>query len=46
VAIFRNTMAAPLGLDLPEQPALAHYAQRLEVLAWLPSRVEAEVKAV
>lgn len=46
VAIFRNTMAAPLGLDLPEQPALAHYAQRLEVLAWLPSRVEAEVKVV
>jgi len=45
-AIFRNTMAAPLGIELPEQPALLHYAQRLEVLVWLPARVQAEVTPV
>ena len=44
--LFRNTMAVPLGLDLPEQPTHLHYAQRLEVLFWLPTRVEPEVKPV
>lgn len=43
-AIFRNTMTAPLGIELPEQPALLHFAQRLEVLVWLPTRVEPAVK--
>ena len=34
-----NTMAAPLGLSLPAQPDLAHFAARLEVKAWLLTRV-------
>jgi hypothetical protein len=38
-AFFRNTMAGPLGIELPEQPDLLHYAHRLEVVAWLPGRV-------
>ena len=36
VAIERNTMAAPLRLALPAQPALLHYAGRLDVVAWAP----------
>ena len=38
-AIFRNTMASSLGIELTEVPTLMHYASRLEVLAWLPERV-------
>ncbi len=34
-----NTMAAPLGLSLPAQPDLAHFAARLEVNAWLLTKV-------
>lgn len=34
VAIECNTMAQPLGLALDEAPAWAHYAERLDVLAW------------
>ncbi len=34
-----NTMAAPLELSLPAQPDLAHFAARLEVKAWLLTRV-------
>jgi uncharacterized protein len=37
--IFENTMAAPLGLTLPAQPDLAHFAARLEVTAWLLTRI-------
>lgn len=29
-----NTMAAPLGLVLPADPPLLHFAQRLDVTAW------------
>jgi uncharacterized protein len=35
VTIDENTMAAPLGLTLGA-PAVAHFAERLDVLAWLP----------
>jgi uncharacterized protein len=34
--ITANTMGAPLGLDLDGQPPLVHYAERLDVVAWLP----------
>jgi uncharacterized protein YqjF (DUF2071 family) len=32
----RNTMAAPLRLELPERPPLLHFARRLDVVAWMP----------
>jgi hypothetical protein len=38
--IRRNTMAAPLGLELPPTPDLAHYAASLEVRAWLLTRLK------
>lgn len=31
-----NTMAAPLGLRLPERSPLLHYAERLDVNVWRP----------
>jgi uncharacterized protein len=37
--IASNTMAAPLGLSLPPQPDLAHFAARLEVNAWLLTKI-------
>lgn len=40
VEIEDNTMTAPLGLAL-STPELAQYADPVEVLAWLPGRVEA-----
>lgn len=39
-SIFRNTMAAPLGIDLPDAPPLLHFAQRMEVAFWLPTRLQ------
>lgn len=32
--IERNTMAEPIGLDLPRTPECLHFAERLDVLAW------------
>ncbi|HMO56500.1 MAG TPA: DUF2071 domain-containing protein [Roseiflexaceae bacterium] len=37
-----NSMTAPLGLTLQGAPLL-HYAQRLDVVAWLPERVDAKI---
>lgn len=43
--VARNTMAAPLGIDLGEgphgAPPLLHFAARLEVVAWAPWPVHA-----
>jgi uncharacterized protein len=36
VEILENTLCDSLGLILPTEPALAHFAKRLEVHAWLP----------
>ena len=33
------TMARPIGVELAPQPDLVHYAERLDVVAWLPHRV-------
>jgi uncharacterized protein YqjF (DUF2071 family) len=37
--VERCTMTRPLGIELAPAPELAHYAERLDVVAWLPSRV-------
>lgn len=37
--IARCTMTRPLGIDLGDGPPLAHFAERLDVVAWLPHRV-------
>lgn len=39
VRIEQNTMTAPLGLDLPGSPALAHFSRRLAVRVWRLRRV-------
>jgi uncharacterized protein YqjF (DUF2071 family) len=33
-----NTLAAVLGIDLPSDQALLHYARRQDMVAWLPAR--------
>jgi uncharacterized protein YqjF (DUF2071 family) len=37
--IERNTMAAPLGLDLSADEPLLHFAARQDVVIWAPKRV-------
>ena len=37
--VERCTMTRPLGVDLGSEPPLAHFAERLDVVAWLPHRV-------
>lgn len=37
--ITTNTMTEWLGFWLPNMPPLLHFAQRLDVVAWLPERV-------
>jgi uncharacterized protein YqjF (DUF2071 family) len=37
--VARCTMTRPLGIDLGDEPPLAHFAERLDVVAWLPRRV-------
>ncbi len=39
VEILENTLCDSLGLSLPHQPMLAHFAKRLEVQAWLPVNI-------
>jgi uncharacterized protein YqjF (DUF2071 family) len=39
VTVRRNTMAAPLGLTLPDAPVLVHFAARLDVNVWPPHRI-------
>lgn len=36
--IETNTMGEAVGIALPAQPPLVHYAHRLDVLAWLPAQ--------
>ena len=33
------TMTRPLGIELGPEPPLAHFAERLDVVSWLPHRV-------
>jgi uncharacterized protein YqjF (DUF2071 family) len=35
----RNTLPEAVGIKLPDTEPLTHYAEELEVLAWLPERV-------
>lgn len=37
--VLTNTMATPIGLELPEQAPLLHFAEALHVVAWLPERM-------
>jgi uncharacterized protein YqjF (DUF2071 family) len=37
--VERCTMTRPLGIELSAAPDLVHYADRLDVVAWLPRRV-------
>jgi uncharacterized protein YqjF (DUF2071 family) len=37
--LFRNTLGAPVGLTLPEPPALLHFARRQDMVAWGPVRL-------
>ncbi len=39
VEVQENTMSAQLGVALPDQQPLLHYAQRVDVRAWAPERV-------
>ncbi len=40
VQVELNTMAEPLGLQLPPRPHLAHYSRLLKVLVWAPERLK------
>jgi len=42
VELTENTMADPLGLSLDPEGSLAHFSRQLDVVTWLPSRVEPE----
>ncbi len=37
--IGRNTMATAAGLSVSGEPAMLHFAQRQDVVAWMPSRI-------
>ncbi len=39
VEVQENTMAQPVGLQLPVQPDLAYFARELKVLFWAPERL-------
>jgi uncharacterized protein YqjF (DUF2071 family) len=39
VEVARNTMTAPIGVELPDEAPLAHYSARQDVLIWPPRRV-------
>lgn len=34
-----DTMAQPLGLDLPPEPDVMHFSRALKVLIWPPERI-------
>jgi len=36
---YANTMAAVHGIALPPQPPLLHFVKRLDMVAWLPTRI-------
>jgi uncharacterized protein len=38
--IWRNTMAAAAGIELPDQKPLLHFASVMEVLVWAPERLK------
>jgi uncharacterized protein YqjF (DUF2071 family) len=37
--IETNTMAAAVGIPLPDEPPLLHFARRIDVVCWAPVRV-------
>ncbi len=39
VTISKNSMTEPLGVELPTEPALVHFAKAIHVRAWYISRV-------
>ena len=39
VAIEQNTMAQPVGVAIPPEPALAYFSRELKVLVWAPERL-------
>lgn len=44
--IGENTMALPIGVRLEGPPALVHFARRLDVKAWPPSRLPRDGAAI
>ena len=38
-SLQRNTMADASGISLPPRPPVLHFARRLDVVAWAPSRL-------
>jgi uncharacterized protein YqjF (DUF2071 family) len=42
VEIEQNTMTLPIGVQLPHCPPLVHYAEKLEVVSWLPKQSRAD----
>lgn len=40
VEVHVNTLGLALGIDLPERPTLAHYAEERRILTWLPRVVK------
>jgi hypothetical protein len=41
VELVENSMTTPLGLEAGQEPPLAHFAQRNDVLVWLPEKIAA-----
>ncbi len=39
VALEKNTMARPAGIELPTKPDLAYFSRELKVLLWAPERL-------
>jgi uncharacterized protein YqjF (DUF2071 family) len=44
VALRRNTMTNPLGIGLTDTAPVAHYARRLDVIAWRPTLVKSSTR--
>jgi hypothetical protein len=39
VELERNTMAAPVGIELPIRPDLKYFSRSIKVLVWAPERL-------
>jgi uncharacterized protein YqjF (DUF2071 family) len=39
VELEQNTMAAPMGIELPSQPDLKYFSRSIKVLVWAPERL-------
>jgi uncharacterized protein len=37
--VQKNTMAAPIGIDLPPRPDIMQFSRSIKVLVWAPERL-------